>query len=425
MKRLLYALLILGIVAAIVIAGYLLRFKGGDTGENGGINNPPDSGTSGDFPGGGNPPPPPQGGQGTQPPKTTPQPVLLAEQKFGLVAQNSVMDYVVDSAQNIVIMQPDGRIVKINDKGQETILSETPIADLFGASFSYDGSKILVLFGNRISPQQSVFDVASKTWRPLDPTILEPSWSPHTKEIVYVAARGTKTTLETLDLGNAKAKPRELFSLRAFDLVPRWIAPNQILLAEKSSAATQSSLWTYDIKNKTFSPLLVDQRGLETAWNSSGTRGLAFNAALRSGGELKLVDKTGASLRQITLSTLPSKCLFVNETKTPSQNTTSTQSVTSTVKKPPVAIKIEVLYCAIPQDRQYFLSSTLPDDYLKNALFTADDFYGVNLTDGTTSLLFGGTGQSLDASKLKIFGSRLYFVNRLDQKLYAILRDIF
>jgi hypothetical protein len=78
------------------------------------------------------------------------------------------------------------------------------------------------------------------------------------------------------------------------------------------------------------------------------------------------------------------------------------------------------LYCAVPRDQDTFGVARLPDEYDQKMLFTADDFYRINTTSGALSTVFSNTNLTLDATDLKIANGILFFVNRYDQKLYAI-----
>ena len=72
------------------------------------------------------------------------------------------------------------------------------------------------------------------------------------------------------------------------------------------------------------------------------------------------------------------------------------------------------------RDQQTFSNARLPDEYEQKVLFTADDFYKINVANGTLTAIFNDPGQTMDATKLKAFNNALFFVNRYDQKLYAI-----
>ena len=126
--------------------------------------------------------------------------------------------------------------------------------------------------------------------------------------------------------------------------------------------------------------------------------------ASRRGGKLSLYDNSASLLANFSFLTLPSKCLFPFED--------SMESGTSTTAS------IKFLYCAVPRNQDQLKTKTLPDDYQKMAIFTADNFLKINLIDGSVEQILAD--QALDGENLKIFGGNLLFINRLDGLLYAI-----
>lgn len=61
----------------------------------------------------------------------------------------------------------------------------------------------------------------------------------------------------------------------------------------------------------------------------------------------------------------------------------------------------------------------LPDAYGQEALFTEDAFFKVRADTGATRNLFVPT-IPIDGTGLRVFNNTLFFVNRYDQKLYAL-----
>ena len=402
MKYFFYFVLAILAVALLVFLGYFFRYKGGGSETPGVMNNAASSSSS--------PLSFPALPLGTSPdstlPSSTTAPVhqLSPEEKFGLVSPYPASDYFISPSGTIAVIQPDGQVIKI-EAGNASILSSTPIANLLSAAFSRDGKLVLASFGTSADLQASVFDVARKSWRPLPAGLRGATWAPDSASIAYFTARGSRDVLETLDLGNTKAQPREMISLAAYDLVPRWVLPNQIFLEGKPSSLMPSSLLRFDIKKRALSFLVRDKLGLETIWDKKGERGLGFEGSQnQNGGLLSLLDAQGRASRQLSIATLPSKCVF------------GASTATSSVASPSSTI----LYCAVPRSTQEFARSPLPDAYEKRALFTEDGFRAINLQSGAQTILWNDPGIILDATNIKIFGSRLYFINRLDQKLYSL-----
>lgn len=393
-KYLLLGLLILAVLG-LILGGYYLRQRGGKPavpGGGGGGDSPvvlPD----GSRPGGGS-----GAGGGS---------LGTLAQSFNLVAANPVKDYFADEKGTVVLIQPDGQIVKIFGK-EMTTLDSTGVRDLIETAFSADGKMIWARFGDREDPQTSIFDVEAKTWRPLNLKIRSVAWAPKGRTLGYLAQGSKAVILGTWDLSQAKAKPKELITLRARDIDLEWVRPEEFWLVEKGSYEIQSSVWSFNLAKKTLAPVLKDLKGLEVLWNSSGTLALTL-----SEGQLSLINREGRLVRRLVFITLPSKCAFGEETR--SVTSTTPTNATNTKAKT-ISVREEFLDCAIPKDAREFDGYRLPDDYHKKAVFTEDGLYRIKIADGTITKILEGVG--MDAVKLKKTGSKIFFVNRFDDKLY-------
>jgi hypothetical protein len=74
----------------------------------------------------------------------------------------------------------------------------------------------------------------------------------------------------------------------------------------------------------------------------------------------------------------------------------------------------------VPRNQNVLAASPLPDLYDQKGLFTSDNIYRINISSGNIDTLFNDQNQNIDVSKIKIFNNNLYFINRLDQKLYSL-----
>src|SRR3989344_800340 len=414
MRRYLYLFAIVLVIAIVMLAGVLVARRVGPGAE------PVDTG-GGSSTTGGLPVAPPsnanenvQGNTGASGEAAT----NYEGQKFSVIAENKALGFFVNTDASVVLVQPDGQIMKAQG-GQVSPLSSSPVANLIAASFSFDGKKILAVFGDRRSPETSIFDVTSKTWRPLPPNIQSPSWSPTNYQIAYLGERNGSGMIFTLDTSKTAGVPQEILKINIQDAQLRWIAQNQIILSDRGSAFTNGSVWNLNIKNKTLVPLVVENPGLDSIWEGQYALGFTADRDLR-GGRLSLLDAVGNLLHEMAFSTLPAKCVFDTETITPITTAPGTKKTTSTAST--TAIN-KTLYCAIPKDVESFQAVALPDSYFRKELFTQDEFYAVNVSDGKTEAVSGVKNLSIDATNLKVFNNTLFFINRLDEKLYAISLD--
>ena len=400
-KIILYA----GIVVAVIVVGALVWYfvfsgSGGtttttQTGQTGTLpsaGNQTGAGTNGGTASG--------GGASSSAGTSVTQGLPNGSASFGILSNEPVFDYFVDAQNNVTVVEPNGEIARIAN-GQPTFLSSNPVQSVLSAGFSYDGSKAFVSFGDPANPQTSIFDIATQAWTPLPVGILSPVWSPVDHRLAYMTNANGALNVFTLDPTKASNKPVAVTSVTATDLALSWPNKNDLILSDKPSIYADGSIWLYDLTKKTLTNEVYAQFGVESVWsNATTTTGLVLSS-LNYGrnGSLALMNSASSSSQPLTLNTLPSKCAFGPQVGTSSPATLA-------------------LYCAVPANAS-FLSAALPDDYQKMVLFTADDFYKIDLSSGATSNLLTPVG-SIDGSDLKVLNKILFFVNRYDNKLYAI-----
>lgn len=332
-------------------------------------------------------------------------------QSFGVVVNQPVLDYFVNSANTVTAVTPNGQVIQVAN-GQITIISTSTIQNILASSFSYDGEKVFVSYGTPANPQTNVFDLTKQTWTSLPAGLQSPTWSPSDYRIAYYTSGAQGTELFAMvDASKAQPSPVPLVTLHAQDLAIAWPAKNQVVIYTKPSAYVAGSAWSYNPQTAALSPVAIEIPGLNLLWGdnsalefSSGPNGL--------GGSLALTDTSGNVLQQLKIATLPSKCLFtaslVNSTSASSTATAATASSTP------------YLYCGVPRDQSTFSISHLPDDYNQMALFTSDDIYQINLQTGAIATAYNDPSQNLDVSDMKFFNGTLFFINRYDEKLYGI-----
>lgn len=338
---------------------------------------------------------------------------------FGLISNEPTLAYFDDAQNNVTIVEPSGKIASILN-GQPTFLNSTAIQDVISAGFSHDGTKVVVSFGDPTNPQTSIFTVATKSWTPLPGGIISPVWSPVDGRIAYLTENsGGGETLSSLDTANAKAKPVSLATLHLADVTIAWPSSNQIVIADKPSSYESGSVLLFNIAKRTVDQPFGGGAGLDTVWsNNTSSDALVFTAgAAEHGGTLALWNPAVGSMQNLVFLTLPSKCIFNNETgssSAPAGSASSTLVSTSTAPMPYTAF-----YCGIPQDQNVLAGQALPDAYDQMALFTTDSFFKVRADNGATQNLYTPP-IAVDATNLHVFNNILFMINRYDQKLYAL-----
>ncbi|TSC82829.1 MAG: hypothetical protein G01um101420_11 [Parcubacteria group bacterium Gr01-1014_20] len=404
MKKYIFLLVAIAGVVLLFVGGYFLR-QGLDRSPEA----PGDTSEGGSLPGAGDQNLPP-GDQGGQPagPLTNPKDLVQ-------VLAGPVLDYFVSSGGNIVYIQPDGQIFE-SKGGQAAVLSGTKIENLARAGFSYNGEKLLVVFGQLGQLQASVFDLKTKAWQPLTISPETAAWSPTDEKLALLSRTAGVASVSTLDLANAKSKPIELFKIRAWDVDLGWPVKNKLLLKERTGSRSGGSVWIYDLDRKTISSLLAHKTGLRSTWNSALTLGLVFGINEASEGSLSLVDGAGVTTRGLGFKTRPDKCAFSERTET----VTSTVGATGTPAKKTTTRIVNLLTCGVPRNFSSLTDLGFLDDYDKEGLFTVDSVYQINLEGGSSQALFDDRSKSLDVSQVKVFSKKFYFVDRYSGGLYSV-----
>jgi len=362
----------------------------------------------------------------------------VSVQKFGVLSDAPVLDYFIDAQNNITAIEPSGEVVTIAN-GQTTTVNSSTIDNIISASFSYDGKKIVMNYGDVTNPQTAVFTVASNVWVALPKGMQSPQWSPiNNYQIAYLAPTASgKLALSTIDATNIKNGPTVLFSLSANDLTLQWISKSEFILSDKPTSENEGSVWALNTTAGTMTPLLYEVSGAEGIWSHNTTipYGLAFfNKTSGQGNTLQLQPFTGSLPTQpLNFLTLPSKCAFNTEQMpiTPSSTATSaaaTTTASTTVKSKtkttitPAATSTPylALYCGIPRDTAAFSAAAVPDDYNQMALFTSDNIDRINTQTGEIDALWNDPAQNVDVSNIKTFGNEVFFVDRYTNKLFAL-----
>ncbi len=418
MKRILSIIGVIAVIVAIILIAYFLFGRGTSV-------TPPGEHEPGTSQGGllppGTPPQPTTGTGGLIDKEGNLLPVVdptkLSEKTravFEAVAQNPVLDYFVREDGSVLLIQPDGKVIKIANKKEE-VLSDSTDPSLAAASFSSDGKYILAMSSDREGKKlYSFFNTSSRVWQLIsDGAISSAAWAPTGAKLVYLTSPppSGKSSLAILDLAAKTPSPQPLLSIYQQDMRVAWPKPDEVVLYSPPSAEAEGSVWKVSVAEKTISLVDDQTQGMVTKWSALGSAKITYIS------QPSLVSKNSAysiSLPERTLAvpfiTFPTKCAF--------DSRITTEGDTGRARE-----EIAALYCAVPRNENDFLSHELPDDYFAKAFFTLDRFRKIDPKDGSSILIFDDPKVNVDAVNLKVFGNDLYLVNRYDQRLYVIHID--
>ena len=304
-----------------------------------------------------------------------------------------ILTYFVQS-DGIIALKSTGEVVKINNSKTD-ILSSAKLVAIISASFSSDGKKILAKFGTQKEQFFSVLDLETKLWTGLGKEKLQSvDWSPATHEIAYLEKGPSGSNIgvfNTDKLQDAK-KPELGFAKTTLDRINEldsnitWLTKNEIIIYPKPAKYVPSTILKYNIKEKTFAPVLSNVPGATVNWDKKTGVGIEYSFS-NNKNTITLLDASGVVRGQMGFVTMPEKCTFAGG----------------------------YLYCAIPNDLN---NANLPDDYLMRAVFFRDNFYRISLSDGKTDLVLQDPLGMFDAKALSVSGGKMYFLNNLDSRLY-------
>lgn len=219
------------------------------------------------------------------------------------------------------------------------------------------------------------------------------AWSPNGQEVVYAQEKfGSPNGLFVLTI--ATNKSRRLTDLPIYNPTLSWITPDELAISTKSSDSVENASWRYSIKNKTLSRIGESEKGLVVRWSGDGSIGLRYTPTQPS--SLVAIDRTGKKMTTWSVQTVPEKCFLDSA----------------------------LILCATPKGKTPL---RLRDAYLQRALYTQDVITATPLLSGapvvekmTTLFPTNDSELIIDAEQLVRVGGTLYFVNRYDQRLYAV-----
>lgn len=288
-----------------------------------------------------------------------------------------------------------GQILKLRDNKTDEIISERRIDHLQSVKANKNGKLVIVKFGDLNSDSDSsssqfeLFNLETKVWQVLE-NISAVDFSPDGTKIAYLENAGDLIIKELFNT-SPKYKPSKILTLNQKDFDLKWLMEEKILLTSKPSYQYASEIWAVDVKNKTME-LFMGDRGLIINWAADSILGLKFKSDDRGNGSLNLIDNSGTIKANLGFSTLPDKCL----------------------------IGLVKIYCALSQGSTAIKAPKLPDDYLKRAVYFNDYIYELDVDKNILTRIFNETEPSLDATHLSLFGDKLLFINRYDNKIYSL-----
>ncbi len=222
----------------------------------------------------------------------------------------------------------------------------------------------------------------------LEENISNLSVSPDTNKLFYLTDAENTALGYTYDL--ATNKKSSVFSSAFTEWLSQYITAGSVVLTAKASASAPGASYLLNLSSKNYPGVIGGTNGLTTLGDPSGKNILYSNNA----GALSLLDLDKKASSSVGLNTLSEKCVWSKD-----------------------GIKI---YCAVPEN----LSGQIPDDwYLGRTSFT-DGLWGANIGTGNTKKILEAADlpAPADMTSLKLDEQEKYlsFINKKDNSLWLI-----
>lgn len=323
-------------------------------------------------------------------------PTQKEESRLRILSSREVENYWVlknVTPSDIFYVDADKNILKIDKDNIET----TDVINLKGMVSTIPNASGSSIFARMsLSGDATVYDIANNKWKQEMIGVDTAVWGVEGDRIArLVTSDDTGAKTPRVEVGTVNdekpfANVISSESLRGFDL--QWPQKDSLYLVQNPSAEYISDMWKLDLKTKKLSKFL-SANGLIVDWAKFGSVGLMFSTTPDRQHRLALIDSEGRVVRNFSFVTLPEKCDITSPTQ---------------------------MYCAISRDQDAFANMTLPDDYLKRAVYFKDGIYQIDIEKNTIRAIFEDEEPIIDATNLTVLDDRILFINRYDRKLYSL-----
>jgi hypothetical protein len=307
------------------------------------------------------------------------------------MTEDRVIRYYSKSDKQAYQIDPEGKNKKI--------FSRQDFPGLVSAAWSPDGSRALLMTEEATGKNRFYFynyesedkvllkdNASSVVWMDNDKICYNYYDQASRKNSLNIAAPDGSNWKKVIDIDqkNIIVSPVPKTGLISF-----WNTPD---------ALTETSLQLVSQLGTEGRTIFSGKFGAAYLWNGDGTRALVSHSDMKSGSKIRLaiINSRGEDYQDLGIPTLVSKAVWSRDNKT--------------------------VYYALPVSLRE--NDVMPNDYASGKFNTADTFWKVDVTTGKKSRVVELDKITSNFDAINLFfnydESVLYFVNRVDNKLYRI-----
>lgn len=319
----------------------------------------------------------------------------ISDAEIKAVSQETVLNPVIDGQKVKYYLKSNGNVFESDFDGSDKVrISSNVLQNLLKVLWSPDRDKVIAIFEDNGLLKKYFYDYNTGISVPLDRNVRHISWAPEEDKIAY-QYYNAQTEDNNISVANPDGSEWEnVFQTRMSNLIVEWPKSGQISIRTKPSGLSQSVVYTIETASDNFEKV-IENYGLSALWSPTGDK-LLFSETNSQGEKLKLkiVDLPNQLVKELSIATLPEKCVWSQDNRT--------------------------IFCAVPKNISE--SVILPDDYYKQSVVFDDEFWRVNLQTEEAIKIYTPEGAVYDANDLLLSPQEDYllFVEQKDGLLYSL-----